>query len=737
MVGRLYFVSLRAISSMPRFVLEIGTEELPPRFFPVVLPQLKADGEEMLRRARLAFREVKVYGTPRRLALIAEDLADRQAAHTREERGPSVKVAFDAEGKPTKAALGFARRAGVAPESLERRQTDQGEYVFAVVQEPELPAREALAALLPGLITGLSFPKSMRWGTGKLRFGRPIRWLLALVDDQVVEFELEGLKSGRLTRGHPVLAEGMYDVLCAKTYEKELERRRVIVDWARRREIIEERLHEAVPPGDVLLLGIGLRQHFPSESLLADPDEFAREVATNLALQTTFLVEWPRAACGGFDPAFSELPEPVLVEEMQHVQGYFPLRDRRSKKLLPQFVAIRDGGEQGLNEVIVGWESVLRAKLIDAGYFYEQDLKTPLHERVDALQGVVFQEKVGTMYDKTERIRAVAAEAAEQMPAAERVDPAALDRAAALCKADLTTAMVTELPALQGIMGGVYAARGGEDWKVVRAISEHYRPRFAGDELPSAITECLLAVADKLDTITACFAVGIVPTGSADPYGLRREGSGVVRLLADRAVSLSTSRLVRVAVEALTKQIEPGRSEDDVVADVIGFLRQRLEAYLQTSEDDRFGVRYDLVNAALEVGFDDLYGARQRAEALQALSQHADFLPTVIATTRVSNILGDFPGGDVDPNLFQHPTERALWGAYLKVKPTADTQADEGKYEDLFRTLGGLRELIDRFFDAVLVMHEDPAIRRNRLALCWKLSELFRRIADFTLIVQA
>jgi glycyl-tRNA synthetase beta chain len=723
---------------MPRFVLEIGTEELPPRFFPVVLPQLKADGEEMLRRARLTFRQAKVYGTPRRLALIAEDTAERQAAHTREERGPPASVAFDEDGKPTKAALGFAKRHGIPVEKLERRATEQGEYLFAVIQEPELPAAQALAPLLPALITGLTFPKTMRWGTGNLRFGRPIRWLLALLDDQVVEFELDGMRSGRLSRGHPTLADGIFEVADAKSYEEAVRNRHVIVDPDERLVLIQRALERIGRDLDARVD----KMHYwhPAERPIAamtnDPDRFSGILEQELGIETVLLVEHPTAGSGSFDASLLGIPEEVLVEEMWHIQSYFPVR-KTGGKLLSRFVAIRDGGTDHMETIVAGWERVLRAKLIDASFFYEQDKKIPLAQRVDVLRGVVFQEKLGTMYDKMERVQAIAADAARQVGLGrDYAEP--LQQAALLCKADLTTQVVAELPGLQGVIGAHYAELNQESAKVCEAIREHHRPRFAGDPIPQTTIGKLLAVCDKLDTVVACFAAGLIPTGSADPYGLRREGTGVVRILTDPATNshfkgFSVARLADVALDALYQQTELRRPRKDILGDVTDFLRQRLETQLREAGE----IRYDLVKAALAAGCDDLSDAAARARALGELAKDApQFLPTVIAATRPSNILGDFSGGDVDPNLFQHDTERALWDAYLKVKPDAEQQADNGEHEDFFRTLGGLRELIDRFFDDVLVMHEDEAIRRNRLALCWHINQLFRRLADFTLIVQ-
>jgi glycyl-tRNA synthetase beta chain len=694
---------------MPRFVLEIGTEELPPRFFPPALAQLREEGASLFERARLSCADIKVYGTPRRLVLIAEDLSAEQASATREERGPAARVAYDGDGNPTKAAEGFARRHGITPQGLEVRTTDQGDYVFAVIREPELPAKEALAPLLSDLITSLSFPKSMRWGEGKLRFGRPIRWLLALLDEGVVEFELEGLRSGRETRGHPVLADGMFPVARAADYERTLESLSVIVSQDERRARVEQEVQAKTDGADLVDGG-----------LLED---------------TTFLVEWPTTACGSFDPSFLRLPEAVLIEEMQHVQSYFPLRDRDGK-LLPRFIAVRDGGEDHLDTVLVGWENVLRAKLIDADFFYEQDRKLKLADRVEALRGVVFQEKLGSVYEKMERVRAVAADAASQLSLSSD-DTNALARAALLCKADLTTQVVADLPNLQGVMGREYARLDGEPPEVAAAIGEHYRPRSADDPIPESKLGRILSVADKLDTLAALFAMGLIPSGSADPYGLRREAYGIINTLvtsgeaAERGtpLTLSVSRLVSTALGALDVQTALDQPREETIARLTEFLRDRMDVYLR----DR-GVRYDLVDAALAVGIDDISQAEKRAQALHMLQAREEFLPTVIACTRPINIAKDFEGADVAPDLFREDAERELWSAYQDVL----AEADRVSLIELFALISErLRAPIDRYFDDVLVMDEDETLRRNRLAMCWNLAQLFRRIADFSLVVQA
>ena len=693
---------------MPRLVLEIGTEELPPRFFPPAMAQLREQSEAMLRRARLSFDAVTVLGTPRRLVVIVEGVAAQQAGEVREERGPSAKVAFDAAGQPTKAAEGFARRHGLTAADLVVKEGEQGEYVYAVVHTPEAPAGQALATLLPELISGLSFPKTMRWGSTPMRFGRPIRWLLALLDDEVIPFSLAGLDSGREARGHPMLADGRHPISHAAQYEAELEQHFVIVDPARRRETIE-----------LQIAGIA-------------GAEGAQVVDGGLLEETVYLVEWPTCGKGSFDPAFLRLPRPVLVEEMRHVQSYFPLETAEGE-LRPGFIAVRDGGRDYLETVVRGWEHVLVAKLIDVSFFYEQDLKKPLAARVEALRGVVFKEKLGTMYEKMERVRWVAEGLADELG----LDDARREqllRAAELCKADLTTMVVTgDLSSLQGTMGGIYAARD-EAPEVAEAISEHYLPRGAGDPLPAPELGRMLALADRIDTLSACFAAGVVPTGSADPFGLRREAVGIISLLLGLRAGLGLSGLVGPALSKLGQQVGFPSGHELVATQekVLDFIRQRLEVILR----EEWGVRYDLVTAALAVDFFSVGDAVERAKALQEVAGREDFLGTVMAATRVTNIVkGVASGHPVNTSLLSEP-EQALEAVYQAVRKAADAKTQQRDYVGLFDVLAGLREPVNAFFEAVLVMDPDEKVRQNRLALLTRVNDLFRRLADLSCVVQ-
>lgn len=696
---------------MPRLVYEIGTEEIPPRFLVGAVEQLRSLAKERLEAARLAHGEIVTYATPRRITLVVEGLAAAQESRMREEQGPPASRAFNQDGTPNNAAVGFANRWGVKPEELQVRPTPRGDYVFAVFREEGRAASEVLREVLPTLPGALYFPKTMRWGTGSLRFARPIRWLVALLDEQALDFELDGITTGRQSRGHPVLHPKPITINSAQDYEAALRKARVLVDQGARRRVLVRQLKVAAKE---------------QNARLAD--------SADLIEETVFLVEWPTALVGSFSENYLNLPRPVLMEEMKKVQNFFPLEDPAGK-LIARFIGVRDGGKNGLDLVRAGNEGVLRAKFEDATYFYQHDRRKKLVERVEQLKGVIFQAGMGTLYDKALRLQALA----EYLADAIGVDPTTkqhASRAAWLAKADLVCDLVVEITSLQGIMGREYALADGEPAEVAQVIGEHYRPKFAGDKLPETSAGRIVALADKLDVVVSGLAAGLSVSGSEDPYGLRREGQAIVSLLVESGFHLSLPQAIGKHLEILCAQQAIKRKPEQVLQEAQALLRQRLERLLKDAPPVGRGVRYDLADAALAAGCDDFAEAAARAEALQTLSGRKDFLPTIVVATRPANIVKGFAGGEPDPALFSEPVENELWQAVLAARPQVDSFAHAGNYIELFSVLAKLRGVIDQFFTEVLVMAQDEQIRRNRLALVWQVNELYRKLADFRLIVQ-
>ena len=683
-------------------LVEVGTEEIPAGFLEEVLPQLRETALAQLKELRLSPAAVHVYGTPRRLALMVEGLPERQADLVREVKGPSRAVAFDKEGQPTKAAQGFARSQGVAVADLQVRETEQGAYVFAVLREAGRPVAEVLVEWLPRLITGLHFPKSMRWGTGDLRFARPIRWLVALLDDAVLPIELDGVPAGRMTRGHRFLAPEPIVLQSPSEYVQRLREAYVLVDPEERRQAVLEQVRQAAAVH-------GAR-------VLEDPD---------LVAEVTNLVEYPAAVVGGFDPAYLQLPREVLITPMREHQRYFPLVDDAGR-LLPRFVAVSNGPREDMGVVRHGNEKVLAARLADARFFYEEDRRQPLEAYVPRLKSVVFQEQLGTVHEKMERIRALAAWLAEQGGADEETRAAAV-RAAELAKADLVTQMVYEFPELQGVMGREYALLSGEGDAVAQAIFEHYLPRHAGDELPASLAGSLVSIADKLDTIVGCFGVGLVPTGSQDPYGLRRQALGVLRI----AAGLECFDLEQALVQA--KAGYGARLNSDsgaLVARIMEFFQQRLRGLMQEE-----GWRHDIVEAVLAAGFSDVSGAFRRARALAEFSATEGFASLITAYQRAANLAQKGDSDQVDAGALVHPAERGLYEALEAVTGQVEAALADARYQEALALLATLRPHVDRLFEEVLVMAPEPEVRRNRLALLRRVVALCHRVADLDAIV--
>jgi len=671
-------------------VFEIGTEELPARSIPELLHLLKELSLSIFNSERLKFDEVETFGTPRRLILFVKGLSEDQEDLIEEIKGPARRVAFDANGLPTQAAIGFARSRGVRVEDLVVKDTDQGEYVFAIKRHKGRKTAEVLAYLLPRLVTSLPLPKSMRW-KGSLKFLRPIRWFLALYGDEVIEFELDGIKSGRRTRGHRFMGRAEFEVKDVKDFFFSLEREFVIFDPAKRRTIIEE--------------GVKKLQRSVGGKELVDED---------LLEENVFLTEYPVVVKGDFREEFLKLPSEVLVMVMKVNQRYFPVYSGDGK-LLPHFIAVSNNRASVMDPIIEGYERVLEARFEDADFYYKKDLEVPLEDRVPLLKGVVFLEKVGTMYDKMERIRALSLDinAILGFPVSSEV----VSRTAYLAKADLVTDMVSEFPELQGIMGREYALKFGESEEVAWGIYEHYLPRFAGDELPKTWTGTIVSLADKMDTIVACFMAGLAPTGSQDPYALRRQARAINEIIWQRGLTLSLDYLVLRSVELL-------KAPNGVKEEVFEFLKNRIFNQLKEK-----GFEHALSECVIASDWFKPYELLRRASVLSEFINREDFRRFVSAFVRVVNILkGLSVDGEVKEELLVEEAERELYEAFSQVKPKAEKSFLSGDYPEFLLELFSLTDLINRFFDKVLVMAPQEELKLNRLRLLKSIKECVERI---------
>ncbi|MER3500048.1 MAG: glycine--tRNA ligase subunit beta [Candidatus Fervidibacterota bacterium] len=699
---------------MPKtLLLEIGTEEMPARFLLPTLEQLRQLLEKTLTDLRLPHGPVRTVGTPRRLAAIVPEVTEHQTPIVREIRGPAKQVAFDEQGNPTKAAEGFARAQGVSVDELVVKETERGTFVFAIKGEEGRPAVEVLSQALPQVIRSLSFPKTMRWEASGLRFGRPIRWLVALLGEEVIPFEIAGVRSDRITYGRR-FTDGRssgkpISLPHADLYETALELAHVIVDHKRRREMVKALVQKAAQSvGGVAIM----------------PEELVDEV--------TFLVEEPVAMVGHFDSRYLALPAELLITVMQHHQRYFPIAQNtghgtKGTPLLPSFVFVSNGMPKSPDLVRQGNEKVLTARFEDARFSFAEDRKRRLEEFIPLLRDIVFIEGLGTMADKTERLTRLASELYGGLSPS-------LRRAAQLCKADLATRLVNEFTELQGVIGRIYAELDGEPLEVAEAIEDHYKPLPPDFDLPRNEIGWLLAVADRTDTLCACFDRHLIPTGSHDPYGLRRAATTLLMLLRSGFLTISLDRLLTTALQVLADTAMSQGDPSETKAKLTEFLRERLDALLELN-----GVDYDLRQAVLAAGFDNVAATFERAFALQHLRRHRPewFRQTVVAFTRVTNILaqarqkGEPVDTTVQPDLLQPKAEQLLWQVTQKVTPFFRECLQQCGTVAAFEALAGLAPFIDRFFDEVLVMHEDLSIRRNRLALLRNIEQLLLTIADF------
>lgn len=686
-------------------LLEIGTEELPARFISAAVQQLQEKVEQWLQNERITYDSIQTFETPRRLAVRVTGVSEQQSDRNEEAKGPAKKIALDEAGNWTKAALGFARSNGVEPDQLFFKEVNGVEYVFARKNE-QGKATESLLPALRDVLTGLTFPKNMRWGSWDLRYARPIRWLVALYGDQVVEMEIAGVRSGRTTRGHRFLGTDV-EISLPVEYESLLEGQYVIADPEKRRASILEQLRR-----------------------LEAEKGWVIPVEEGLLEEVVHLVEYPTVLFGTFDESFLGIPRDVLVTSMREHQRYFPVQNQ-SGDLLPYFVTVRNGNDRSLENVAKGNEKVLRARLSDARFFYEEDQKLTIDQCLNKLESIVFHEELGTIGDKVRRIRKLSESIAKALSMGGE-ETRHVQRIAEIAKFDLVTQMVYEFPELQGIMGEDYARKLGEPDTVARGIFEHYLPRFAGDQLPASAEGAVVSISDKLDTIAGCFAIGIIPTGSQDPYALRRQAAGIVNILHDKGWRLSLPHLFDMALEAYREQGVNKRPADEVKQELSDFFALRLKNLMQDE-----GIRYDVIDAALGAELNDVPRAVQTAKALMVAVAQEEFKGTVEQFTRTLNLAAKAEVDAIDASLFLLDVERSLYQAYLSVKEEAEAKYAENDMQGVLQALSALRSPIQAFFDGVMVMAEDLSVRRNRLALLLSISRELAQFANFHKLVFA
>ncbi|MFY9271709.1 MAG: glycine--tRNA ligase subunit beta [Thermacetogeniaceae bacterium] len=686
------------------YLLEIGVEELPARLADQVIDQLQKSGEKLLQENRVGFAEISVYTTPRRMTFYVQGIAEVQEDLLEEVKGPPKKVAFDESGQPTKAAQGFARSQNVPLDSLIVRSTSAGEYVFAEKRIKGQPTAQVLSELIPQLISSLSFTRPMRWGSGDFRFIRPIRWLVSLLGDKIVDFEINGLHPGNYTYGLRNYSKEPLEVRNPEEYFHKLRDASVILNQEERKEKIWELVREEAARAG---------------GMIQPDDELLNEV--------THLLESPTPICGGFDPRLLKLPPEVVITPMKEHQRYFPVWDEEGK-LMPLFIACANGP---VNKEIVrqGNEKVLRARLHDAEFFFHEDIKTALEDKVEKLKKVVHMEGLGTIYDKVQRLVALSGYLAGILGLTERQKEAA-ERAAYLSKADLVTDMVFEFPELQGIMGGYYARISKEDKEVCRAIRDHYMPRFSGDKVPASKPGAVLAIADKIDNLTGCFALGLEPTGSQDPYALRRQALGICHIIIKQEFDFSLEALIAKAYENLSG-MELTYSFEQVRDKMMDFFKARLR-FLFLEE----GYAYDTVEAALGPSFDNIMLVYKRLEALTAVRSKREFELLLTAYTRASHLARQAEGDEVDPTLLVEEGELELYNAWTRIKKDVVRFLDEGKYQEALLCGSELADPLDRFFNQVMVMVEDIPLRRNRLALLKDIADTLGQMGGLEKIVR-
>ena len=694
---------------MSQLLVEIGTEEIPAGY---IEPALNAFADSLfqhLDQSRIAHGKARVFGTPRRLTVAIDDVADRQQPQTQELMGPPARIAFEKDGTPTVAAKKFAEKNDVSVGRLSVRETEKGRYVVARKTDAGQATRLILKKSLPSILLAIPFPKTMRWSNLSIEFARPIHSILALFGGQSLTFVVGDIKSSRYTFGHRFLHPKKIKLSGPGQYLSALREAWVIADIDERKRLMEKQMAEAV--GRI------------NGSVLSDPE---------LADIVTHLIEYPATILGRFEDRFLELPREVLVTAMREHQRYFAVVDP-DNRVMPYFLAVNNTLAKDMDLVKRGHERVLKARLEDARFFFKTDLKLSPDEMTDRLKDVLFQADLGSVYDKVSRVRTVSAGLADRL----RLDAEtakSLDRAAWLSKSDLVSHMVNEFPKLQGIMGRIYARSAGEAEVVAQAIEDHYRPVYSGGRLPETFAGALLSIAEKIDTICGCFLIGLIPSGASDPYALRRQGIGLLQTVIENALAVSVNELVRMGLSSFA-DIEPHTPFEEAFGQIAAFLMQRLSHILESE-----GASRDAVSATLAVSENDaLPIVAEKARSLERLKAEPEFETLALGFKRVVNIIrkadpADTESASVDPTRFEYEAETVLFDRFNAIRDKVKQLLEAGEIDEAFTAVSTLRTAVDRFFDDVLVMTENPAVRRNRLALLNQISRLFALLADFSRI---
>ncbi len=701
---------------MAELLLEIGVEELPYQFIVPALTSLKESAARLLNDQRIAFQSVRTMGTPRRLTIVVDGLAVKQTSMTKEAMGPSKAVAFDQAGQPTKAAIGFAAGQGVAVQNLQIRQTPKGEYLFAVKREEGRPTPAVLIDTLPQLVSGLAFPKAMKWNETGVRFARPVRWVVALYGGSVLPIEAAGIKATNQTKGHRVVGGGKWVfVRDAASYLSTLERQGVITDPQRRRKLIEEQI-----------------------AAICHKTGFQLNEDEALLDQAVYSTELPHAIIGSFKEAYLEVPEEILITSMKEHQGFFSLRQKRTGRLAAHFLTVTNNRAKDMSLIREGNERVLAARLADAKFFFDEDRKVRLDERAKKLGGITFHQKLGTMAHKQERVRKLAGFIAEHLAAGQDELREMCERAATLAKADLLTGIVGEFPELQGVMGGEYARHDGESDAVAQAIREQYLPKAIEGELPKTVAGRVLSLADRLDSIAAFFHVGIVPTGSEDPFALRRHATAIVRILLEGNIRLNLGKYIDNAINLVSKDGFKGVPDSETLGRqrITDFIFERVRHYVRIVH----ALRDDVIEAVLKSAHGktvDLVDLVLKMKALETVTTRAEFDPLIVGFKRAHRLVEkeQWTREPVEEVRFQHAAESALHKAVTDERSRIEASVKAGEYGRALEALVRLKPAIDDFFSAVMVNADDKAVRSNRLSLLKDVDELFMSFADFSQVV--